>query len=588
MPPELRALLEGALTDSGLFAGVAAEQILALRPRQGRREEGAVLFRQGEPGERAYLLLRGILGLQAGDQSRGNTYFRKVVEGELVGEYGPLCGEPRSVSGVALTAIDYLELDRDQLLELLRRNPSLQNRFIGSLAEAASIGRQPGRVTLETIVIHDASPGSPLTASALAQLPGDLRRLGTCLPGLRDLIVHPESGARGEGTGETELHSRLVEISRSGQPQVIFNRNPSAISRRNRLLIDRLLILSDGRAGTIDLPAVVGDDALLVRLWPDQAGWPTSQPWATAHPFAQVLNLQPLQMRHRDRLARAALRRQNVLVLGGGGARGFAHIGALAALEELGIDDIDMVMGVSIGSLVASLAAFELPSAEIFAHLERVIIRARPYSLTLPRDSLFTLRNSRLALERFFGTAAIQDSWMPLRCFSANLSTNRLHSWSSGPIPTAVIASMSVPGIFPPVIDGQGQLHVDGGILSNLPVSEARRSSDGRVMAISLDPDPEADAAANPGTTGEAAVKQKPSIGRTIINALMCGSHAEGQLQERQADLIVRPAIGAIPFLDWKRYRESYAKGYEAAHRALARNGPIRESQRPHRHDDAT
>jgi NTE family protein len=573
MPPELSALLEAALTDSGLFAGVAAEQILALAPRHGWREEGAVLFRQGDPGEHAYLLLRGILGLQAADQSQGNTYFRKVVEGELVGEYGPLCGEPRSVSGVALTAIDYLQLDRDQLLELLRQNPSLQTRFISSLAEAASIGRQPERVTLETIVIHDASPGSPLTAAARAQLPDDLRRLSNDLPGLEDLIVHPESGVQGEGNGEAELHELLVEISRSGQPQVLFNRDPSAISRRNRLLIDRLLILSDGQAREIDLPEVVGDDALLVRLWPSQAGWPISQLWATAHAFAQVLNLQPLLRRHSDRLARAVLRRQNVLVLGGGGARGFAHIGALAALEDLGIDDLDMVMGVSFGSLVASLAAFELPSAEILANLERVIIRARPYSFTLPRDSLFTLRNSRLALERFFGTAGIQDSWLPLRCFSANLSTNRLHTWSTGSIPTAVIASMSVPGIFPPVIDGQGQLHVDGGILSNLPVSEARRTTDGRVMAISLDPDPEADAVASTGATGVAAAAERPSIGRTIINALMCGSHAEGQLQERQADLIVRPAIGGIPFLDWKRYRESYATGYDAAHRALAPNG---------------
>lgn len=53
------------------------------------------------------------------------------------------------------------------------------------------------------------------------------------------------------------------------------------------------------------------------------------------------------------------------------------------------------------------------------------------------------------------------------------------------------------------------------------------------------------------------------------MNALMCSSHAEGQRQERQADLILRPAIGDVPFLDWKRYRESYAMGYAAAQSAL-------------------
>jgi NTE family protein len=381
--------------------------------------------------------------------------------------------------------------------------------------------------------------------------------------------VHPESAEPAAPDPEADLHRRLVEISRSGRPQLLFNRDPAAISRRNRLLIDRLLILSDGQAATITPPAAVGDDAVLVRLWPSQDTWPVSRAWGSARGFAQVLNLVPQLGRHRGRLTRAVLRRQNALVLGGGGARGFAHIGALAALEELGVDALDLVLGVSIGSLVAALAAFELPAAEILANLERVIIKARPYSFTLPRDSLFTLRNSRRELERFFGEAAIEDSWLPLRCFSANLTTNRLHAWSTGSIPRAVIASMSVPGIFPPVVDDSGQLHVDGGILSNLPVAEARRISDGRVMAISLDPAPEADARATPAAV---PAVETPSIGRTIINALMRGSHAEGLIQERQADLILRPAIGAIPFLDWKRYRESYALGYAAALRALDRS----------------
>lgn len=569
MAADALALLEGALAGSGLFSGVAAEQILSLAPQRAQLEEGALLFSAGDPSEHAYLLLAGILALQTGGLSKGQTCFRKVVAGEMVGEYGPLCGEPRSASAVALTAIDYLQLNRDQLLGLLQANPSLQSRFISSLAEAASIGRQPTRASLETIVIHDASPGSALTAAIWCQLPEDLKHLKADLPGLEELTVHPPDEAEQGPHAEGALHGRLVEINRSGQTQVVFNRNPAAISRRNRLLIDRLLVVCDGQANAITLPDDVGDDALLVRLWSEPTTWPSTRPWATAHPFAQVLNLQPTRKRHRARLARTVVRRQNALVFGGGGARGFAHIGALAALEELGIDDIDMVMGVSIGSLVASLAAFELPAAEILAHLERVIIRARPYSFTLPRGSLFSLRNSRRELERFFQTAEIQDSWLPLRCFSANLSTNQLHGWSSGAIPTAVIASMSVPGIFPPVIDREGQLHVDGGILCNLPVAEAHRYTDGRLIAISLDPDPAAHP--SPQTAHAAPLQENPSIGRTIINALMCGSHAESQRQEQMANLIVRPAIGTIPFLDWKRYRESYALGYAAACQALGK-----------------
>jgi NTE family protein len=569
MTGELTTLLASTLSGSGLLAGVAAERITALQPRRLHLPEGAVLFRQGESGTCAYLLLAGILGLHTGEGGEASAFFRKVVGGELVGEYGPLCGEPRSATALALTAVDALELDRDQLQQLLKETPAVEQRLISALAEAASIGRIPGRMGLETVVIHDASPDSPLTAAVRARLPEELRRLGRDWSGLENLAIHPSGG------DEEHLHRWLVEASRARRPQVLFNRDPRAVSRRNLLLIDRLLVLSDGSASSLSLPVALNREALLVRLWPEQQGRPVTGEGSAPTPFAQVLNIRPQQPRHLARLARAVLRRQTVLVLGGGGARGFAHIGALAALEHLGLNDVDMVMGVSIGSLVASLVAFETPAAEILEQLERVIIKSRPYSLTVPRESLFSLRNSRRELQRFFGQAQIQDGWLPLRCFSTNLSSKRLHSWTRGDIPTAVIASMSVPGIFPPVADGQGNLHVDGGILNNLPVAEARRESEGRVLAISLDTDPQSTPAAG---AADAAARERPTLGRTIIDAMMCGSHAGTRAQEHLADLVVRPSIERFPFLDWKRYREIHTVGYEDTLRQLQEGWPVRRS----------
>lgn len=97
---------------------------------------------------------------------------------------------------------------------------------------------------------------------------------------------------------------------------MLFSDDPALLSRRNQLLIDRLLILCDGQASAINLPEVVDENALLVRLWPQGQRTPSSRPWATQRAFAQVLNLKPERPQHLERLARAALRRQNVLVLG--------------------------------------------------------------------------------------------------------------------------------------------------------------------------------------------------------------------------------------------------------------------------------
>lgn len=564
MTSDLASLLAGTLSSSGLFAGLTPERITALEPRRGHLAEGTVLFRRGDPAPNAYLILDGILGLHTGEADRPEAYFRKVAPGELVGEYGPLCGEHRSATALALTPVDFLVLDRDQLRELLEGAPDVESRLITALAEAASIGRVPGRMGLETIVIHDASPGSPLTAAVRARLPELLVRLGGH-PGALEI----PAGAGAEGV-EARLYRWLVEANRSRRPQVLFTRDPEAISHRNQLLIDRLLILCDGTAPVVSLPATADPRALLVRLWPEGQR-PSSRDWTTATPCSQVLNVQPGRDLHLERLARAVLRRQTVLVLGGGGARGFAHVGALAALEELGLDAVDMVMGVSIGSLVASLVAFEQPAAAIFQHLERVIIRERPYSLTLPRQSLFSLRNSRRELERFFGPALVEDGWLPLRCFSANLSSKRLEAWTGGDVCTAVIASMSVPGIFPPVADERGNLHVDGGILNNLPVAEARRETDGRVLAVSLDQEPRQE-----GTTaaGREPRRAPPSIGRTIIDAMMCGSHFATRTQEHLADLVLRPEIAEFPFLDWKQYRRIYERGYQETMRQLRDGWP--------------
>ncbi len=556
---EAKARLRKAFARSRLFRQIDPDPIASLRVEPATLAEGELLFREGETAHHAFVVESGILGLYAGRGEGPISFFRKAVPGDLVGEYGLLCSQPRSASAVALTAVDVLRLDKAGLEALWQHNPTLQSRLVASLAEAASIGRDPRNAPLNTILVHDIHPGSPLTGNVLARLPGSLARSGAALP-----ITPIEPG----GLGEETLHQRLIEATQSDGVGVFLTAGDAVLSDRNLKLIERLVLLGDGTAATPRLPAGVCRGAILARLWPGGVERVDSRRWTPDPALAQVLNLRDGDERHLERLGRAVLRRQNVLVLGGGGARGFAHIGAIQAMQELGIDDIDLVMGVSFGSLVASLAAFELPAAEILAQLERVIIRSKPYSLTLPRASLFVLDNSRRELGRFFGSAGIQDSWLGLQCFSTNLSRNCLHTWSSGTIPDAVIASMSVPGIFPPVVDGRGDLHVDGGILCNLPVAAARQLTDGRITAISLDVPPEAAEAATPTT----AVRP-PTLGRTIVNAMMCASHAASQAQERFADVLLRPPIGAYPLLEWKSYREIHAAGY---HHALDILAPLR------------
>jgi NTE family protein len=353
-----------------------------------------------------------------------------------------------------------------------------------------------------------------------------------------------------------DLEDLLIKTLETRQPTLCVLDGSASLSMRNCKLIDRLVLIVDG-ANCHHLPdGWPAAQVTLVRAWPMETGQLATAEQASLDQVAQVINVRAGDRCHMQRLMRCLLGLQNVLVLGGGGARGFAHIGVLAALEELADEPIDMVLGVSFGALVGSLFAFEHSAAAVLANLERVIIRSRPYSPVLSRRSLFSLDRSYRELKRFFGAAGMHDGWRPFQCFSTNLSRNSLHTWSDGELCTAVIASKSIPGVFRPVLDGAGQVHVDGGVLNNLPVDRARALSAGRVIAVTLD------AEAQPASA-------VPTIPKAIVDSMMCASHASALQVEAQATLMLRPDVCSYSFLDWQSYRQIHAAGYTCAKAAL-------------------
>ncbi|MEB3331461.1 MAG: patatin-like phospholipase family protein [Synechococcaceae cyanobacterium] len=552
-----------ACAASSLFQGVEASQVLALGVQPQPFKAGQWLFGAGDPADRALIVLSGIIGLFEGPPEAAGVCFRRACRGELIGEYGLLCEQPRSASALALSDGELLSLNRGALEGLLALAPMLQQRLIRQLARGASRGRQADPARPLTLVLLNLQPQSPLTAAAersLLQADGD--SLLVDAPGVTD---------------SEQLEQLLAEALQRQQPTLIRITDAALLNPRNRLLIDRLVLLIEGEQqallseGARQAQALPARGTLLVRLWPAAQPRPHSRGLPPMNDALNVLNIRPEQPADLARLRRCVRGNATVLVLGGGGARGFAHVGALAAFSEpapgasgagRSAETIDMVLGVSFGALVASLHAFGCTPAEIYAHLERVIIRSRPYALALPLHGLFNLEPSRRALQTFFDGAQVQDSWIPWRSFSTNISRNRLQAWSHGDVCDAVIASLSVPGIFPPLIDQRGERHVDGGLLDNLPVQAARALSHGQIIAISLDADPEA-------STGEGA-EGAASIARTLVDAMMSASHAHSRRQEKLATLLLRPAIAAYPFLDWRHHRAIHDEGYRCARQQLA------------------
>lgn len=177
------------------------------------------------------------------------------------------------------------------------------------------------------------------------------------------------------------------------------------------------------------------------------------------------------------RLVRRILGRSIGLVLGGGGARGLAHLGIFKAFKEAGLQ-VDLIGGTSIGAFIGALLAKEglqnyskvLMAVENFCKAMSSKWR-QALDLTYPATSWFTGHAFNRALWKYFGFTGIEDFSVPFFAVTTDLTRSRLQLHRSGPAWKYVRASMSLSGFLPPVCDARdGTLLVDGGYLANVPI----------------------------------------------------------------------------------------------------------------------
>lgn len=248
------------------------------------------------------------------------------------------------------------------------------------------------------------------------------------------------------------------------------------------------------------------------------------------------------------------------LVLGGGGARGLAHVGAIRVLEEAGVP-VALVVGTSAGSLVGALYAHD-PSA---AALERA-------TDGLGVDDFFDFSLGSALLGRRLGLAAgerleafvrarvggvpVEQLPIPYAAVAADLGTGEPVVLRAGDVARAVRASCAIPGVFEPVEQG-GRLLVDGGIASNLPVRIARELGADVVIAVDV-----------------SAVGGEPrprSFVEVFLRGVELAAHAEVARSRREADVLLAPDVRAVGFLEFDRKADAMAAGAAAARAALPR-----------------
>ena len=227
-------------------------------------------------------------------------------------------------------------------------------------------------------------------------------------------------------------------------------------------------------------------DKTLVLMHDHQTNSPANtQMWLAKSSPNSHIHIRQQRRADFNRLTRILTGNNIGVVLSGGGARGFAHIGAIRALEEFGLN-IDQIGGTSIGALLASQYAMGWDTQTMLEKTKDAIHEFYKMEYTLPIVSLLTGKAWGNFLRALIGDTQIEDLWFNYFCCASNLTDTQLKIYEQGSLWKAVRASSSIPGLVPPVYE-DGSILVDGAVLNNMPVDIMRaRNNGGSVYAIDV------------------------------------------------------------------------------------------------------
>lgn len=240
------------------------------------------------------------------------------------------------------------------------------------------------------------------------------------------------------------------------------------------------------------------------------------------------------------------------LALSGGAALGAAHFGIFQALSEKNIK-IDMLSGTSIGALIASFYAYGIDpekSQELVSHLSWKDIS----SFKLSRLGLLSNQKIDAFLDKHLGDVKFEDSELPFAVVATDISSGQKVVLNKGDVGRAVMASMSIPGLYEPV-EIDGKLLCDGGIVENIPISPLKKMGADKIIAVNL--------------TSYKARNKPNNILEVILNGFQFRLITAIKLVANEADILIEPDLSKFNLVDTSQTDELKRIGYKEAIKIL-------------------
>ncbi len=530
---------------------------------------GEWLLREGDDAESLFLIRSGRMEVVI--EGPPETVIRVLRRGQVLGELALLAGGKRSASVRAQRDSHLLEVSRSQFEALIGKEPGFALGLVRAMGAQLAASRAPAESEpLPATIAIVGIDGAANAGRAAELLAAGLRAAG----GLAEL--------RQESLGDGADMAEVLDRAQVAESRV-------------------LLITSAHEPGDAWTDFCLREADVIIAL---TSGWP-SRSWM-AHPeqlhgaelivtgasevepgLVDALRPREVHAVQGDgalesaiaSIARRLTGRSVGVVLSGGGARAFAHLGVVEELGAAGIE-VDRIAGVSLGSAVGAGLAMGYSTQELAERFDRSFNGSNPSGdYTLPLFSLVRGRRTRALLEEHFGGWNIEALPKRYFCVSCDLIGREAVVHRTGPLVDAVHASLSIPGVFPPRPTSDGRLLVDGGVLDNLPVGQMASSGEGPVIAVDVTgrmggfqkpPRPGIAKITTPLrrflTGGE---DELPRLSETIVRTVTVGSVDTAAESSRHADLVVEPQVDTIGLLDWSKIDVVREAGRVAAREAL-------------------
>jgi NTE family protein/lysophospholipid hydrolase len=560
---------------------------------------GEQILTYGERTEWAYIVelgrLRGVVPVLR------RTITVDLGRGELCGLVSTLTQDPMISDLFALRDSKIIRLRGSDLLQCMTAHPDLivgYSHYVMDLSKRIHGMRDPTRP--QAFALLPASEDAPIgeAADGLFQALSDITGPGSLINSrqLKDILGLEVSDEK----EFKKMRHRLIEWCEAQETEgrfLLFVCDPKDTSWTRWCLqqTDRIVVaarvgatseieqIDHAFAGRVVAKSAVKVDLLLIHEGnPDLPGGTGT--W---------MGLKCRRRHHHVRLGneadfRRAARRMSEravgLVLGGGGARGFAHIGVLKALEEAGIP-VDVIGGTSMGSVMAAAYARGWSPERILKMASEVFTDSSAVrDLDFPMVSILGGHKLDKILQSLFGDIDIADLWIPYFCISSNLSEGRMMVHDRGPLWQSVRASCSLPGIFPPV-QAEGQLLVDGGVVNNVPMDiMGNQCKGGTVIAVDVGGGGARNLDLGQGeeTSGWGLLLNRlnpASPNDRIANifqilmwstTLSSKQYLQQLIESGRVDLFLTPPVQEFQLLGFDAYEKLYEIGHEYTRKQLA------------------